>query len=170
MFYVLTGGPCCGKTTQIKRLAELGYWTLPESSAQLIQEGESHPLKCLREFQLALWQRQAAQEAVAAARSSELNEPVFLDRSLLDGIAYMRTCGHEVPDFMHQVSTRHYRAAFILSTLETWVDDGIRFESAEFSRSIASQIAIVYQEKNVQTYFVPALPIAEVTQFILALI
>ena len=48
-WYVITGGPSSGKTTVLKKLAELGYLTYPEA-ARVFIDGEMAKGKSLKEI------------------------------------------------------------------------------------------------------------------------
>ncbi len=96
---VLTGGPCAGKSTGIKKVEEaftkLGYTVLlvPETASELICGGVS-PTSCktTEDFQKYLAHLQMEKEKIfeQAARSMEKDKVLIVcDRGLLDSKAYM---------------------------------------------------------------------------------
>src|SRR3990167_1820435 len=90
---VITGGPSVGKTTLIKALRRKGLPVAVEVGSVVIRHGLYHPAKDRRAFQSAVLQRQLQVE-----RRLPRNRRHFLDRGLLDGVAYYLIDGLAVPD------------------------------------------------------------------------
>lgn len=103
----LTGPPCSGKTTLAERLAVGGARVVPEVAIELIAElgrdlggadaqrawRRSHPT----EFQRLVAERQLTREREALAAPPEPSELLVLDRTSVDGVAYLRRAGVDVP-------------------------------------------------------------------------
>ena len=121
---VLSGGPCCGKTTTIDFLRKQGHRILPEMAREVIEEGIYHPSKNVLEFQEEILRRQILQEE----KTSGL---VFLDRSALDGMVYSLFFLNKVPKvfFNHNLHSR-YDKIFILDRFPL-KKDGVRVESSD---------------------------------------
>jgi len=88
-WYVITGGPCTGKTSIINQLHKMGYQTTIEharhyldtmlSTGQTVEEIRENK----RKFQLGILDMQIEQE-----NSISPNDVVFLDRAIPDAMAY----------------------------------------------------------------------------------
>ena len=85
--YVLTGGPCTGKTSLLKFLAKLGFQTVCEAAPIIMREerekGKQIPWKDLVYFQQRVLNKQLEFES-----KLDLLPVVFVDRGTLDGLAY----------------------------------------------------------------------------------
>ncbi|MBY0359801.1 MAG: ATP-binding protein [Candidatus Obscuribacterales bacterium] len=153
---VLTGGPCVGKTTLIKALAELGYLVAEEEAARLIKEGKLSVVNHWQEFQLELLRRQEASETELLKQG----KPIFADRGLFDNVAYWKHKGKR-PDNLPQMLGPRYSLAFLLEPLNIWVDDGVRSEDLQFCREITPMFEAAYTEVGVRVVRVPAVSVEE---------
>ena len=98
---VITGGPCAGKTTGIKRLASelsenLQVFVVPEAATLLVKGGamnnfDGQDINFQVEFQASLMQLQMALEDAFTEIASSYTEKslVICDRGLMDGCAYI---------------------------------------------------------------------------------
>ena len=169
--YVLTGGPGTGKSTLLEELARRGYQTVPEAARQIIKEEMPKerpvlPWTDLSEFQEKVLQRQLDLESKISAGL------VFLDRGLLDSIAYCREGDISLPETLKQIvekerHQRRYAGIFILDFLPSYVADGVRREEQEEAEDLHFQIGAVYEELYYQCWHVPVLSPAKRAQFIL---
>lgn len=91
----LTGGPCAGKTTLLKRLMDRGRIAgrklifVPEAATILVQQG--HVIgQNVREFQTEVMRLQLELEEKAKRQAEEADEPciIICDRGTLDGAGY----------------------------------------------------------------------------------
>ena len=133
--YVLTGGPCSGKTTLLSELKKRGYNIVEESARDIIRKHNG----ILPEER----QRRIAKSQLEIELSLPDNT-YFLDRSIIDTIAY--SLFHNVtppcfPDF--QLKAR-YNKIFLLERL-SFKNDGERIEKSE-------EEAIKVHEKIVEAY------------------
>ncbi|HLI45721.1 MAG TPA: ATP-binding protein, partial [Geobacterales bacterium] len=130
--FVLSGGPCSGKTSLIKFLESKGFPVLHETARKLVQMGiikqEEFKSKERRDY----IQRIIFEEQLKAEESVSNLPFVFLDRSLVDGIAYYWVLGLEPPSFMFEIlSKKRYDSVFILDQLQEFEIDEIRHEDPE---------------------------------------
>lgn len=115
--YVITGGPGVGKTTLLKALARLGYYTVAENARTIIKEemagnGDGLPWKNkARYLQLMFDAAVLSYHAVAPT-----NEIYFFDRGILDAICYADMEGITVSPEMKQLAKtlRYHSKVFIL--------------------------------------------------------
>ena len=157
-WYVITGGPCCGKTTTVHLLAARGYKTTIEEARHylLTQRQQGHTVDEVRSnyrtFQLAVLKMQVEQEAALLP-----GETVFLDRAIPDARAYYRfyqlTEDKEVTDAIARV---HYRKFFILQRLPL-VHDYARRENEYAQVELERRIREVYSELGFPIVDVPVM-------------
>jgi predicted ATPase len=163
--YVIIGGPSAGKTTIIGSLKELGYTTVHDTARNLILDSRApRPTADRAAFQQALLQAQLRAEEAA----SNSIVPVFLDGGLFDGCAYYICDNLPVPDIYDTIDGSRYRKAFLLESLDFFVDDGVRYQDMKFTNAITSVLERSYRDRAVDVVRVPNLPVANRLQMILS--
>lgn len=159
---VITGGPCSGKTSLIRELAELGYTVVEEAAAKVITEGVYHPQKEPLVFQRKVVERQLAWEREAERKTNNL---IFCDRGVYDGLAYLRFYG--VPEHKLDLpNDRGYLMGFHLAQLRYEIDQ-VRFENPEEASEISELLRQVYVERSIPLECVPVMSIDERAEFVL---
>lgn len=158
---VLTGGPCCGKTTTVDDLRRRGHQVLDEIARVVIEEGVYHPSKNVEAFQEEILRRQIEQE-------NQVSGVAFLDRSAIDGIAYSRLFLNRVPEAFNQHDfSRRYDLVFLLDRFHL-KSDGVRVESSdEVAKRVHEMIHDTYSSHGYSPIKVPIMPIEERTEYIL---
>jgi predicted ATPase len=162
--FVLTGGPCVGKTTLIAELSGLGHRVVHEMATEVILEGQTLPLVSPAAFRKEVLNRQLKAEKNLPAGG----RVVFLDRGAYDGVAYCVATGVEVHSFLQSVESVRYRLVFVLEGPDFWVNDGVRYEDPGFTRTITPVLLRVYRDKGAKVVPVPFMPVEERLAFILA--
>ncbi|EQC33487.1 hypothetical protein SDRG_08996 [Saprolegnia diclina VS20] len=161
--FVLTGGPCAGKTTSLERLStyfrERGFrvYMVPEAST-LLQSGGAHFLDLkptdIINFQWAILstQMQLEDTFVALARDTKLPCVILCDRGAMDGSAYMDPEEWEDLKLQHDLDTvtlrdTRYNAVFHLVTTAngapqfyTLDNNGTRIETIEQACAVDERI------------------------------
>jgi len=172
--YILTGGPCTGKTTLLKRLEEEGYAIIEEVPRQIIHEELEKqklnpdytpivPWLDLLKFNKLLIKRQSSLESLVEA------EKVFLDRSLVDPLAYAKLgnidLGNEIQGYIRKAA---YTKAFFLEQLNLYIKDDERKESEEEGKKLHQAIYEAYRDSGIETIVVPAVSVEERLRIVLA--
>lgn len=166
--FVITGGPGVGKTTVIEILRKSGYRVVDETAREIIEremakESDVLPWKNLQEFQVQVFKRQSEKE------SGILNslEPVFLDRSIIDGYAYC-VLGKVTPspEIVH-LSPGRYAKVFLLERLPGYITDESRVEDLQGAKDIHAEILKVYSDFGYEVVHVPILEPEARVDFIL---
>jgi predicted ATPase len=138
-----------------------GFPVVQEMATAAIRDGVD-PCTDHEAFQFNVLNRQ--RHAEACLSSAPL---LFLDRGTFDGIPYRQIYGRTVPDFFAALQPGSYDVCFLLETLEDWENDGVRYESAEFSGEIQPYFARVYETNDIPVVRVPVMPPEARLHFIL---
>lgn len=161
--YVITGGPCVGKTTTLNELARRGYKTAPEAARMIIQEEQAKPNGILPWTDLLGFQHLVLQ------RQINLEQRLwdgFLDRAI-DGIAYCRLGKIEVPkELIYFAKTNRYDCIIFPDALPYKLDSE-RKEDEATAKKIHDEIFKVYVEFGYNPIRVPVLPVDKRADFIL---
>lgn len=163
--YVITGGPCSGKTTTIKELAGLGYQTTTEAARTVIEQEQPNgilPWTNIFEFQKLVLRRQLELEERINGSTT------FLDRGCLDGIAYCWQAKIQTPQELVEITrSQRYTAVFLLEQLPNYQTDGQRKEDSTVAKELHKLIEQVYKEFGYRTITIPVLVPKERAQFVI---
>jgi len=165
--YVLTGAPCTGKTTILKALGEFGYQIVPEASTILLKDRLKKKLPLLdndaNSFQKLLLQKQLSLEAKLK------NWPLaFIDRGIIDGIAYCKLFKIKPPqELIVRVRQHKYNEIFRIDFLPFFSNDNVRRESLDVAKHIHFLIKETYEEYGYKVIDVPFLSVSKRIKFIL---
>ena len=168
-WYVVTGGPSCGKTTTVNALHERGYRTTIEESRHYLELQCSNG-KTVEEVERnrRLFQRKVLNMQIDQESRLHPQDVVFLDRAIPDTRAYSRFLGIKedprLPELLQRVS---YRKVFILDLLPL-VRDYVRTEDEVAQRMIHQCLIQVYEELGSPIVRVPVMPVADRVDLILA--
>lgn len=114
--YVITGGPCTGKTTTCEELHKLGHHIVPEAARQIIREEQPSgilPWTDLGGFQELVLDRQLDLE-------SKVRGVAFADRGIIDNLAYCIAGNIPPPRCIIEAAERaQYTKVFLLDRLPT---------------------------------------------------
>lgn len=185
--HVITGGACVGKTTLIEELDKLGYNHLPEAARNVIQREQKlekylpayegiFPWTDLYHFQEEVRDAQISSENMIEPSLlmgdpngwEEKDHDIFLDRSLVDGIAYGRVGGiEEIPELREMIKQAEYSKIFFLEHLDVYFKDEQRYEDEDESRQVHEEIYNVYTELGFDVVRVPAVSIEERVDIVL---
>lgn len=168
-WYVITGGPCAGKTSIVRELARRGYMVVDESARAYI-EAELARGKTLAEIRAdeIAFQHVLIPMKVRAEEEAPTDRPVFFDRGMHDSIVYLAEAG-VTEDAMLADAVRQttYQIAF-LPDLLPFESDAARTEDAESAKRIHEALARVYEASGIPVVRVPVASIEERADFILA--
>ena len=168
-WYVLTGGPCAGKTTLIREFEADGIPVVHESARVVIDRGFAEG-KTLEEIRA---DGAAFSAAIIALDTENLSrhagtEKVFFDRSILDNIAYHRILGFEPSaELLAAAERAPFKKVFLLDLLDYQLDDA-RNETPEEAARIHDALEVAYRDYGVPIVKVPVLPVPERVEFVLA--
>ena len=166
-WYVITGGPCAGKTTLIKELERRGYRVAQEAARTYIETalamGKS--LTEIRADEVA-FQHALIPMKVAAEAELPKNETVFLDRGMHDSVAYLELAGVVNDAQLRAVfPNSRYRKVFLLDLLP-FVHDSARTEDAEGAKRIHTLLERAYRDAGFEIQHVPVMSVKKRADFV----
>lgn len=166
-WYVLTGGPCAGKTTLVREFEADGIKVVHESARVIIEEGFKAG-KTLDEIRADPAEFTRAIIALDTANLSRHpnHERVFFDRSIIDNVAYHRILNIPVPPHLEAaLEATRFRKVFLLDLVE-YAQDEARNETPEEARRIHEAIEQAYRDYAIPIERVPVLPVEERVAYI----
>ena len=139
--YVITGGPNSGKTSIVGLLAEVGFSVLHETSRMVIETKKIMPWDNQELFCEEFLKMQLSREAELSGDAA-----VFLDRSLVDPVAYAELAGCRIRQTVADdiVRARYERTVFFFEMLPSYCTDTQRGESHEQARLVHQKLREVY--------------------------
>jgi predicted ATPase len=167
LWYVLTGGPCAGKTTTINELALRGYPVLAEPARLIIDEklAAGHTIEEI--VGDPDWLPSVVRRAHAQESEVPPGELFFFDRATPDSLAYYRLSNRPVEEFFREAMQKiRYRKVFLLDLVDFENDDA-RTETLEQAMLIHTAIREAYEEQGYEIMDVPVMPVRERADFIL---
>jgi predicted ATPase len=165
--YVLTGGPCAGKTTLIFELEKRGYSVVPEPARLIIDEKLAAGETIEQVVTHPDWLISVVRKSLAQYREIPSEETYFFDRSVPDSLAYYKKSGKEVDDeFRAALAEVKYRTVFLLDLVD-FVNDEARSETPEQAMLLHGLIREAYVDQGFDIVEVPVLPVPARADFVL---
>ena len=166
-WYVITGPPCCGKSTTIELLAQRGFRVRSEIARAYIDEEILNGRK-IQEIRsdMRRFQSEVLRRALASEEALPGDELIFLDRAIPDSLAYFML--HEIsPEpYIQRIRSAKYRRVFYLDPLDSYVADYARIESSDERDQLGRLLLKAYSDFCIER--VPALGARERIDYILA--
>ncbi len=166
-WHVITGAPCCGKTSLIDQLADKGFQTVPEA-AHLYIESEmalgrkiNEILKNRIDLQGILIEMQLGIE-----HQLQANEVTFLDRALPDYLAFNRYVGLNPNEMLSECFRHRYASVSILDPLP-FQENGVRDYDLSVVSYLDKWLARDYSALGYRVVRVPVLVPQERLAFVL---
>lgn len=168
-WYVLTGGPCAGKTTLINELQKRGYHTVAEAARTYIDQERARG-RTLHEIRSdeGAFQDALIPMKVLAEKNASKTDITFFDRGMHDSLVYYAYAGVSHHPALDEALTHSmYRKVFILDMLPYEKDDA-RTENYDTASQIHLDLKNAYEKAGMQVVEVPVMPVTERADFILA--
>lgn len=167
-WYVLTGGPCSGKTTLIDELKQRGYSVFPEP-ARIVIAAELAQGKTIEDV---LADPRGLQHKILAHyleldAEAPKDQILFLDRGIPDMVAYYRKFNLSSDEVLQKaLATVRYRNVFLLDMIE-FANDAERYETPHEAAILHEFIREAYTEQGYDVIEIPVVPVPERADFIL---
>lgn len=167
-WFVLTGGPCAGKTTLVREFEADGVRVVHESARVIIEKGmaEGRSLDEIR-ADPAQFTRDIIALDTANLDVHPSSERVFFDRSIIDNIGYHAHLGLEPAAELRAACERARFAKVFILDIVNYAQDYARNESPEEALAIQNALENAYREYNIPVVNVPVLPVEERVAFVL---
>jgi predicted ATPase len=159
--YVLTGGPSCGKTSLIIHLELIGETTVREVGADIIHYKQSLGIKFpwtdFQNYQDDMLKLQLKREA----RVDKNSKRVFLDRGVLDTLAYFEFDKQPVGGLIESLIKKGgvkglYEKVFIIEHSGIIMEESpIRRESLEQAIFLENAVERIYKDYGYETFRIP---------------
>ncbi len=171
--FVLTGGPCSGKSTTIDELERRGHAVIREAAREVILEGKLHPSRDPAAFQREVLRRQVSEER------GEGGGLVFADRGVGDHFGYIARFraarGIEMPrEFLADLDAAwneargRYAAVFLLAQNPVFSRAAYRDETIEEARAVHEALAAAWRLRHRKVIDIAWMPIGDRADRILA--
>ncbi len=173
--YVITGGPCSGKTKTLEALGRQGFLTVQEAARIVVAEerkGNAH-IKTwngdVSERQERILNLQLKLEREGKERAKRQGKGImFIDRGIPDGIVYYKISEMLLPEKLIEESKperRNYEKIFFLEPI-SYRCDAVRKEPLEIARQMHDLLYKTYKDLGYKIIKVPSMPIKERVKFI----
>ena len=165
--YILTGGPGSGKSSIILDLEQRGYATIREAAEDVIKYqqalGNKEPWTN-KDFQIWIYKLQLQRE-----KSLQNPEKVFLDRGIVDELAYCEFRKEEPPKgLIEQITNLNYQSPiFLIENLGHCQQTEVRQEKLEQALTIERLLEKTYRGLGYEIIKIPPAPLQERTDLIL---
>ncbi len=173
--YVITGGPCSGKTKTLEALGRQGFLTVQEVARIVVAEERkdnahmktwdgnvNERQERILHLQLKL-EREGEEKAI-----KEGKKIMFIDRGIPDGIVYYKISETPLPKNLREESKperRNYEMIFFLEPV-SYRCDATRREPLEIARQMHDLLYKTYGDLGYNITKVPAMPLKERVKFI----
>jgi predicted ATPase len=166
-WHVITGAPCCGKTTLIDQLANQGFQTVPET-AHLYIEREMAKGRTINEIfaNRAALQRGIEDMQLSIEGGLQAIDVAFLDRAFPDCLAFHRVAGLNPNEILPDCFQHRYASVLMLDPLP-FQGNGVRDDDASKVGYLDEWLARDYRALGYRVVRVPVLSPQERLAFVL---
>ena len=166
-WHVITGAPCCGKTTLINQLADMGFQTVPEIGRAYIERemARGRTIDEILENEVAFCHRikDMQLETELGLRANEL---AFFDRGFPDCLTFFRIRGLDPNQILLECFHHRYASVFLLDRFPLQ-QDGVRTEDNVMSDFADEWLARDYGALGYTVVRVAIMPPEERLAFVL---
>ncbi|MBD3253153.1 AAA family ATPase [Candidatus Pacearchaeota archaeon] len=157
--FIITGGPCTGKTSIISELGR--EFRIFKEAAREVYNSEERDITS-ENFQKAIFEKQLENEE----QVEKYPGVIFFDRGLADTVAYYKYYGFEVPEeLLQKCKNADYEIIFFLDFVP-YEKDKMRYEDKEEAKKIHELIYNSYKDLGYKIVKVPLMSVKERAEFI----
>lgn len=168
--YVISGAPSSGKSKIIQELGNRGYYTVNESATHVMngqnaRNGSIFPWTNPQAFQQLVTENQLEWENTIPQCISD----AFLDRSIIDGVAYYKLHKLPIPAALSTIPAKKYHNVFICDPLQLESTD-TRQETQYQQSQLDQLLRNTYKELGYDFHSISVLPVKNRVDQILEII
>jgi predicted ATPase len=165
-WHVITGAPCCGKTTLIDQLAGQGFRAVPEAGRQYV-ERELARGRTIDEIRTneATFTRNIKDMQLEIERGLRATDVTFLDRAFPDCLTYFRVAGMNPNEILSQCFHHRYASVFVLDRFPVQ-EDGVRTEDDAIASFLDEWLVRDYSAVGYAIVRIPVMPPEERLAFV----
>lgn len=166
--HVIAGGPCSGKTTLLRALAETGHRIESETAETLLRAGiaAGRTAEQLRSDPVR-WQLGILRRDYELFDGLPDDEVVFTDTSFVENLHYAARAGVALgPNIWSWLRRRRYARVFVLDPLDAYEQTAVRVETHETALETGARVSANYVRCGYDPVVVPCMPVAERVAFI----
>jgi predicted ATPase len=165
-WYVITGGPCSGKTTVLSHFERMGYRVIPEAARVLIDEeiSKGRDIKEIRGDEAA-FQKRVLEMKIKIEKNLPKDQVILFDRAIPDSMAYYILCGLDPKEVIDVCENKWYRKVFFMEQLP-FTKDYARTEETHTVERLNQFLRESYQKLGYEVISVPVMSIEERVRFI----
>lgn len=168
-WYVITGGPCSGKTTTLGVIEKMGYRVEYETARFWIEQ-ELKKGKTLEEMRKDeyLFQKKILELKIENEKRFPKNELIFIERGIPDTTAYyQQSCGIDQDDLLKEsLKNCSYKKVFLFELLD-YQQDYARLENEKEAKELEFLLEQSYKSLGLEVIRVPKMTIQQRVDFIL---
>jgi predicted ATPase len=170
-WYVVTGGPCSGKTTTLELIEKMGY-RVEYEQARLLIDNEMKKGRVLEEIRKDeyLFQKKVLEMKIKLEDELPKDQLIFIERGIPDSTAYYeKLCSVKRKDdaFLESSLMRSkYKKVFLFELLD-YKKDYARVENSDEAKSLELALERSYTELGIEVVRVPPMSVKERIKFIL---
>jgi len=165
-WYVITGGPCSGKTTVLSHFEKMGYRVIPEAARILIDE-EISKGKSIKEIRgdEAAFQKKVLEIKIKIEKNLPRDRVILFDRAIPDSVAYYILYGLDPKEVIDVCENEWYRKVFFMEQLP-FIRDYARIEEVHTVERLNQLLRESYQKLGYEVISVPVMSVEERVRFI----
>lgn len=169
-WYVVTGGPCSGKTTTLELIEKMGYRVEYEQARLLIDEEikKGKTLKDIRKNEY-FFQKKVLEMKIELENRLPKDQLIFIERGIPDSIAYYeKLCKVKCQnDAFWQLSSMKskYKKVFLFEMLD-YKQDYARVENEAEAKSLESALERSYTKLGIEVVRIPVMSAEERVKFV----
>lgn len=156
-WYVITGGPCAGKTSVLKILEQMGYRVQYEEARIYIDEkiAEGRSIGEIRKDEAA-FQREVLRRKIEVEKNLPAKEMILFDRGVPDSVAYFELIGlsDDAGELRRNIVNSRYKKIFLLDLLD-FEGDYSRIEDCKTANNIQKLLEKTYRDLGFEVVNVP---------------
>ena len=166
-WHVITGAPCCGKTTLINQFAGKGFQTLPEVGREYIEReiAKGRTLEEIRASNIT-FARVIKDLQLEIEQGLPPVDVIFLDRAFPDSLTFFRLAGLNPNEILPDCFHHRYASVFVLDRFPVQKDCA-RIEDDVTADLLDEGLACDYSALGYNVVRVPVLPAEERFEFVL---